>query len=236
MWIVPGRTNNLQISILPTLPLNLFPILHQLLQLIRLNQKHLPPIPIVLLSINPLFRQRIRPWLLLKILCKHNIRLYNSTVFDCDPSRRWSFLLASTLDKLEGFDSLDNSSKDYVVVIEPVALSKGDVELGVVCVLTAVSHGDHVRLIVFMDEVFVWKGWSIYRLASCSIIEGGIASLHHKPRDYSMKNRSFIMELLFRNIWFFLFPGAQSSKVLRSFRGIREKMDPDFTYYVGVNG
>lgn len=87
-----------------------------------------------------------------------------------------------------------NFSKHNMLTIESRQRSKSDEKLWVICIGSLIRHTQHVGLIMFQFEIFVFECGSIYWFSSCSVIFLKISALGDKTFNDSMKNWSTIAE------------------------------------------
>ena len=106
--------------------------------------------------------------------------------------------------------------------IQPVAVPRGDIELGGVSILfSLVCHGYPIRVIMFAFEVFIAKVTSVYGFSADSVSLGYVAALDEDVGEDAMEDGSFIVERVASKT-FSLFTCAETSEVLGSSRKFLE--------------
>ena len=88
----------------------------------------------------------------------------------------------------------------------------------------SVGHWKDAWAGMLVDEILIFEPLSVNGLSSCSIEVGKVSSLGHEAWDDSVKHRFFKVQFLSYSTHAFL-TSAKGPEVLRSFRGIWEKID-----------
>lgn len=76
--------------------------------------------------------------------------------------------------------------------IQPICLGTTDEELASIRVGSRVGHGQHTRLFVFVQKIFIVKGGSVNTQFSCSVMIDKISTLNHEIFHDSVKRRFFV--------------------------------------------
>lgn len=98
--------------------------------------------------------------------------------------------------------SVDDSSKDDVLVVEEITFSAGDEELTAVCVFAAVCHRQKSCGIMFQSEIFIGKCIAVVDVDdSCSVIVHEISSLDHEVLDNSVEAWAFVSAMKQLEVW-----------------------------------
>jgi len=80
-----------------------------------------------------------------------------------------------------------NFTKDDMLVVKVRSFDESYEELGSIGVLSGVCHGEKIRLIMLLVEVFVLELIIINRLPASSIATGEVTTLSHKPANDPME-------------------------------------------------
>ena len=105
-------------------------------------------------------------------------------------------------------------------------LAKGNEELRAVGVLARISHREHARAIVDVDEVFVFELAAIDALTARSIGVLEVAALHHKALDHAVEERVLEVQRLAALTGEAALARAQAAKIFaRPWHNISKELD-----------
>ena len=71
--------------------------------------------------------------------------------------------------------------------------AESDEELRSIRIRSSIGHRQETFVGMWVPNLFIIESVSVYRLASCAITMGGVASLHHEPFNHSVHIVAFVM-------------------------------------------
>jgi len=105
---------------------------------------------------------------------------------------------------------LNESSKNDMLSIEPVARNESEEELRAIGVLTSIGHGQETRDIVLVLEVFIFELVTVDGFTTSTVALGEITALSHEFGDDSVESAALVSEAAT------LFTSAEASEVFSS--------------------